>query len=148
MKRVKTSETIHKSMSEKMQIFTKTMENSGVSFVFKLADRMEERNLTVRSLAEITGLRIATISDLMTGKKQSVNLHHILIIMVALRIVDMSEIVDIEFPDHKKEEYAVESDVWVNEGIVPEPTLDLKAFLNDDESVYIKYNVKRSDIFR
>lgn len=148
MKRVRTSETIHKSMPEKMQVFTKYMEYSGVSFVFKLADRMEERNLTVRSLAEITGLRIATISDLMTGKKQSVNLHHILILMVALRIGDMFDLIDIEFPEDKKEEYALESEGWINEGIVPEPTLALKAFLNDDESVYIKHGVDRSKFFK
>lgn len=147
MKRVKTSETLHSSMPEKMKIFTKVLEQGGVSFVFKLADRMEERNLTVRSLAEITGLRIATISDLMTGKKQSVNLHHILVIMVALRIVDLTEIVDIEFPEEKRKQYSAESQLWIEEEVVPESTLELKSFINDEEEIYHKYKVKKSDFF-
>ena len=146
MKRIKTTETMHSQMPIKFQIISKVCEEASIYFTFKLADRMEERNLTVRALAEITGLRLATISDLMTGKKQSINLHHILILMIALRITELTDLISIEFPKNKQLEFKKDRDKWINEAIMPSGTMDLRAFMLDDDDLYIKYGKNKEDV--
>lgn len=37
--------------------------------------------------AELTGLRVETISELMTGNKAAINLHHIVVLMLCLNIL-------------------------------------------------------------
>ena len=62
---------------------------------FKLADRMAERNLTVRDLSALSGLRLATISDIMNGNRSSINFQHLTMLMVALRLSKVSDLIDI-----------------------------------------------------
>ena len=64
---------------------------------FRLAEIMQERHLTQNDLHKLTGIRLATISEMSNAKKLSINVAHLVAIMSALRIQDVRELVDIKF---------------------------------------------------
>lgn len=132
MKKVNTHETVHSSLNVKMEEILQYLNDVGVYFSFKLADRLKERNLTMREFSRMTGLRLATISDMCNGKKQSLNLHHILICMLALRITDITEIAEIVFPEDLKIKYESEAKEWRTTNKVPEAVELLMKFLIGD----------------
>ena len=122
MEIVKITETIHKSLNSKLVQLLVETELEGVYIEYKLKDRLEERNLSLRDFAKLSGLRLATISDICNGTKQSINIHHVIIIMVTLRITDFSEIVNLKFPEETEKEYLEQRRDWVLTGRLPEPT--------------------------
>ena len=130
MKKVTISQNGHQSMVGSYGNIDEELEQLGICYHFKLADRMNERNLTVRKLAALSGLRLATISDLMLGKKNSINLHHIALLMTALRIHDINEIVEVYIPDTMKEAMDKEKNDWLTTLQVPEETKRLQTVVN------------------
>ena len=66
---------------------------------FRLAEIMQERQLTQNDLHKLTGIRLATISELANAKKLSINVTHLVALMSALRIQDVRELVDIQFDE-------------------------------------------------
>lgn len=128
MKTIHITETEHSNLNPRLKFFLKEFDSLGVQFKFKLADRLKERNLTVRECAKFTGLRIATISAMMNGTKSSINLHHILVIMIGLRITKIEDIVEIHIPDSLKEHYEAESKDWILKGEVSDELEHLKYF--------------------
>lgn len=87
------------------EILVEAMENNPFEVKIKLGDILEKRKLSQGDLLRLTGIRMATINELINGKKNSINLAHITVIMIALRIHDMREIFDIEFADEVKERW-------------------------------------------
>lgn len=132
MKKVHTHETVHSSLNSKMEDILHYLSDSGIYFSFKLADRLKERNLTMREFSKMTGLRLATISDICNGKKQSLNLHHILICMLVLRITDITEIAEIVFPEDLKIKYENEANIWKTTDEIPEAVEILMQFLKGE----------------
>lgn len=114
MKKIGLCETEHSKLNDKTRFFIRELDKQGICFKFKLADRLKERNLTVRDCAKITGLRIATISDLMNGNKSSINLHHLIIIMSALKISKIEDIIEVYIPEEIKNAYDNKSEEWIN----------------------------------
>lgn len=113
MRRRTPLEVDHSKINWGVRQILKIGEVCGIEVQFKLADRMAERNLTVRELAEITGLRLATISDVMNGNRSSMNFQHLIVIMMALRLEKLSDLVDVHFPEHLADYYAKQSKEWV-----------------------------------
>ena len=81
---------------------------------FKLAEVMQERQLTQSDLHKLTGIRLATISEMANAKKLSINVAHLVALMSALRIQDVRELVDIQFNeeaisnwDQERKEYPI-----------------------------------------
>lgn len=132
MKIIHTHETVHSSLNCKMEEVLQYMDKVGVYFSFKLADRLRERNLTMRDFAKMSGLRLATISDMCNGKKQSLNLHHVLICMLVLRITKLSDIIEIVFPEEFKVKCESESKSWIEEEKLPEAVQLLMAYLHGE----------------
>ena len=130
MKKVTISQNEHQSMSNSYGNIDKELESLGYCYHFKLADRMNERNLTVRKLAALSGLRLATISDMMLGKKNSLNLHHLTLLMSALRIHRLEDIVEIHIPDSIKHNMEKETTNWITNHTVPEETIRLANIVN------------------
>lgn len=87
--------------------------------VLKLDDLLKERNLSQKDLANMTGMRVGTISELVNGKGISINKVQILSIMVALRLTDLSQIIEIRLPDDIKTTYQAESDDWISSREMP-----------------------------
>lgn len=122
MREVRVDENEHTALNEGIKNVLKWCGNSGCVIEFKLADRMKERNLTVRQLSELSGLRIATISDLMTGKKGSLNFTHVFILMLVLRIDKLTDLVDFRFGNQPSEMVEEDAKMWVETGELPEAT--------------------------
>lgn len=112
MKNIGLCETEHSKLNDNTKFFIRELDKQGICFKFKLADRLKERNLTVRDCSKITGLRIATISDLMNGNKSSINLHHLIIIMSTLKISKMEDILEVYIPEEIKNVYDAEAEEW------------------------------------
>ena len=134
MKKIEVSGNEHANLNERTKGFLKELNDMGIVFKFKLADILKERNLSIRECAKITGLRIATISDLMNGNKSSINLHHVLIIMACLRVTKFEDIIEIYIPDKEKMEYISDSETWIKTGELPSMV-----------NVFIKYWSGESD---
>ncbi len=130
MKKVTISQNEHQRMAGSYGDIDKELEQQGICYYFKLADRMRERNLTVRKLSALSGLRLATISDMMLGKKNSINLHHLTLLMTTLRIHDINEIVEIHIPDSIKANMDVENIEWLSTNQVPSETIRLATIVN------------------
>lgn len=140
MKKVNLTENIHSSSNEGIVNFLKMWEQFGVQIRFKLADRLEERNLTVRKCAELTGLRLGTISDLMNGSKTSVSYQHIWVLMLVLGISDISEIIEFHLSPEAKDYLDMKKLVWVKEQKIPNSVLHSKEVIqgNSDELLDLK----------
>lgn len=80
-------------------VVTETLETTPHVIVNNLGDILKERGLSQGDLSRLTGLRVATLNDFINMKKTSINLTHLVPIMIALRISDMSEIIRVEFPE-------------------------------------------------
>lgn len=116
MKNVKIIENEHTNLNPRLRVFLRVADKEGILFRFKLADRLQERNLTVRKCAELTGLRLATISDMMNGNKSSINLHHIIVLMICLRISRFEDLFEIYIPDKIKNQLDEEALAWITKG--------------------------------
>jgi DNA-binding Xre family transcriptional regulator len=90
------------------EILREAMESNPFRVNIKLDKILEKRGLSQGDLHRLTGIRMATLNDLINGKKNSINLAHISVIMIALRISDMTEIFDIEFEEEVKERWEEE----------------------------------------
>lgn len=91
-----------------------------IRFVSKLDEAIKKRGLTQAKLATLTGLRPTTISELINCSRLSIAKSHIAVIMVALRITDIREILDIEFTLDTVDKLSEEGRKWVDEQVVPE----------------------------
>lgn len=67
--------------------------------VCKLATILEDRSLTMVELSKLTGLRVATISEIANMKRTTINIPHMLVIAQVLRITDLSELYVLEMPE-------------------------------------------------
>lgn len=119
MKKVQITKTAHNCLNENLENVLRYCESNEIYFVYKLEDRLKERGMSLRECSSLTGLRLETLSNLMNGKKSTLNIHHILILMVALRITDMSELFEVVFPEPIKEQLDNEQVEWVQEGQAP-----------------------------
>ena len=97
----------------------------GITITSRLDDALAERGLSQKDLAEITGLRQASISELIKGDKTSLNKLHIIVVMIALRITDMSEILSIEFDEKTKQKFDREAAEWIETKSMPLEVIEL-----------------------
>ena len=56
----------------------------------------EERNITQKKLAQISGIRESTISDIVRGTRTVINFEHLSKIAEALEIDNISQLIDFE----------------------------------------------------
>ena len=57
---------------------------------------LEERNITQKKLAQISGIRESTISDIVRGTRTVINFEHLSKIAEALEIDNISQLIDFE----------------------------------------------------
>ncbi|MBW3112968.1 MULTISPECIES: helix-turn-helix domain-containing protein [Bacillaceae] len=87
----------------------------------KLGEILRERGLTQGDLHRLTGLRVATINELVNFKKKSLTVAHLVSIMIALRITDIRELIEIEF-DQEVQDYFNEENQRMKNGFTPDLT--------------------------
>lgn len=95
------------------------MELSGAHFVVKLDELLKERGVTQKQLAEMTGMRVGTISEMVNGKGTSINKTQLFSIMAALKVTRLSDLYEVILPEEMRKEYLMLKDEWVNERKMP-----------------------------
>ena len=62
----------------------------------KVKEAIEERGLTQKRLAEKSGLRESTVSDIVRGSRTVINFEHLSKIAEALEVDSITELIDFE----------------------------------------------------
>ena len=62
----------------------------------KVKDALDKRELSQKRLAEMSGIRESTISDMVRGTRTVINFEHLSKIAEALEITDIRELIDFE----------------------------------------------------
>lgn len=62
----------------------------------KVKEILEERKITQKKLAEVSGICESTISDIVRGTRTVINFEHLSKIAEALEITDIRELIDFE----------------------------------------------------
>ncbi|WP_394555483.1 XRE family transcriptional regulator (plasmid) [Priestia aryabhattai] len=81
--------------------------------VYKIDDALKERKLTQKQLAAMTGMRKATISELVNGKGTNFNYVQLFALVAALRLPSFEQIFEIRLPKELEEQFKRESEYWV-----------------------------------
>jgi hypothetical protein len=77
----------------------------------------------------MTGMRVGTISEIVNGKGISFNKVQLTAIMVALRIYNYSDIIEVRLPEDIKEQYDRERKEWIDTKEMP---ISLKEMYRDN----------------
>lgn len=126
MKKIKVSDLLkhgHSLMNDVVMDTAGYLEEA--YFVVKIDDLLKERGITQKDLAQMTGMRIGTISELVNGKGISLNKTQIFAIMVALRVTSLSDIYEIRLPEALHTEYEAESREWRETREMPIPVKEM-----------------------
>lgn len=62
----------------------------------KVKEALESRKLSQKKLAEMSGIRESTISDIVRGTRTVINFEHLSKIAEALEVTDIRELIDFE----------------------------------------------------
>lgn len=88
-------------------------------FAIKVDDALKVRGLTQRELSLMTGIRVGTLSELINGKGTGFNKTHLIAIMVALRITELSELIEVRMPESVVVQYERERAQWIESKHLP-----------------------------
>ena len=72
------------------------MKKKNYKVKLKVKELLEERNITQKKLAQISGIRESTISDIFRGTRTVINFEHLSKIAEALEIDNISQLIDFE----------------------------------------------------
>jgi DNA-binding Xre family transcriptional regulator len=100
-------------------IVIETLEKFPHKVHIKLGKILRDRGMTQGDLHRLTGLRVATINELVNFKKKSLTVAHLIAIMIALRITDIRDLIEIEF-DAEVISYFNEENKIMNNGFTPD----------------------------
>ena len=123
MSKTSIKQILHKNTSDTIIDILNSVK--GITIESNLGKVMEERGISQKNLALLTGLRQATISDLINGKNIQINKAHIIALMIVLRITDITEIFNIKFTQELTTQFEQESKTWKESKTVPESVLRL-----------------------
>lgn len=62
----------------------------------KVKEAIEERGITQKKLAEMSGIRESTVSDIVRGSRTVINFEHLSKIAEALEVNNIAELIDFE----------------------------------------------------
>ena len=72
------------------------MKKKNYKVKLKVKELLEERNITQKKLAQISGIRESTISDIVLCTRTVINFEHLSKIAEALEIDNISQLIDFE----------------------------------------------------
>ena len=72
------------------------MKKKNYKVKLKVKELLGERNITQKKLAQISGIRESTISDIVRGTRTVINFEHLSKIAEALEIDNISQLIDFE----------------------------------------------------
>lgn len=71
----------------------------------KLAQVLKARGMTMKELSDLTGIRVATISELCNMKRTTISVPHLITIALTLRITDIGELLTFIATDETREQF-------------------------------------------
>lgn len=83
---------MHARINEKVR---KLLESHEYRIEVKLGQILAKRGMTQAELSELTGIRTATINDIVNNRRDTWNQHHLVAIMIALKLEKLSDLIDI-----------------------------------------------------
>ena len=72
------------------------MKRKNYNIKLKVKELLEERNITQKKLAQMSGIRESTVSDIVRGTRTVINFEHLSKIAEALEIDHISQLIDFE----------------------------------------------------
>lgn len=69
----------------------------------KLGEVIKDRGISMTELSHLTGIRVATISELVNMKRTTISVPHLVVIAITLRITDMNELLEFTMPPETEE---------------------------------------------
>ena len=72
------------------------MKKNSYSIKLKVKDLIEVRRITQKKLAQMSGIRESTISDIVRGTRTVINFEHLSKIAEALEVTDISQLIYFE----------------------------------------------------
>lgn len=72
------------------------MKKKNYQIKLKVKELLEEREITQKKLAQMSGIRESTISDIVRGTRTVINFEHLSKVAEALEIDDISQLIDFE----------------------------------------------------
>lgn len=109
---------LHKSMKIN-DVVNETIEQfPSIKLKCNLAEVLEYRGMTLRELSLLTGIRYASLNELKNGKRVTLNLQHVMAVVVALRITDFGSLFEIDFgEEEEKQRFISESHEYDENGV-------------------------------
>lgn len=95
-----------------------------IKMVCKLQDRLDDVGMNLRELSLLTGIRYASLNEMKNNKKVTLNLQHVMAIMVALRVPNMGDLFDIAFDDPAEESKFIREEYKYKQMGVPDEEMD------------------------
>ena len=72
------------------------MKRKNYNIKLKVKELLEERNITQKKLAQMSGIRESTVSDIVRGTRTVINFEHLSKIAEALEIDHISQLINFE----------------------------------------------------
>lgn len=72
------------------------MKKKNYQIKLKVKELLEERGITQKKLAQMSGIRESTISDIVRGTRTVINFEHLSKVAEALEIDNISQLIDFE----------------------------------------------------
>ena len=130
MKKIKVADILNNSHSLMNELVVGTAGRlEDAEIIIKLDDLLKERGISQKDLAMMTGMRIATISEIANGKGISFNKVQLLSIMVALRLTSFNQLFEIRLPESLREKYEEQTTEWIAEKEIP---IEVKEMYKDN----------------
>jgi len=85
-----------------------------------LAEVLKQRGMKMEELSELTGIRIASISEMANMKRSTISVPHLLVIAKELRISDISELFEFIMPEDTREQFEHDQKIIYDNGLLPE----------------------------
>ncbi|WP_368264084.1 helix-turn-helix domain-containing protein [Enterococcus innesii] len=99
-----------------------------LEFTWHLKERLDERKMSGRKLARITGIRPALVAEYAnnSAKANTVNIEHIFAMMIALRITDVEELFTISMPQETEKRFSKERKQWLETLKMPDQLAEIE----------------------
>jgi len=91
-----------------------------VAIKINLKNILKDRKITAKRLSEVTGIDRGKLSNYMNADNMSViNLEHLLAICIALRITDLSELIELDISKSTESRWKKDLKLWHENGWQP-----------------------------
>ncbi|MDI2585621.1 helix-turn-helix transcriptional regulator [Psychrobacillus sp. NEAU-3TGS] len=126
MKKMKVQELLQSGHSLMNNIVMDTAGLLGEAyFTIKIDDLLKERGITQKDLAQMTGMRVGTISELVNGKGISINKVQLFALMAALRVKSIDDLYEMQFPEDFEMTFENEQAEWKSTKEMPEAVKEM-----------------------